>query len=561
MNFEQIKKQADAQWANFAGRDRPRVLVGTATCGRAAGALEVLSAFEDEFRRRPIPGGVQTVEVGCHGLCYGEPFVEIRGSDGRRVLYQEVEPGAVPELVESHVRNGRPVLDRALAVMEGRPLEGLPRFADLPATKNQVRMVLRNCGHVDPTKIDHYIANGGYSGLVGAMQMGPERIIEQIKASGLRGRGGAGFPTWRKWQFSREAKGTSKYLICNGSEGDPGTFSNKLLFESDPHSVLEGILIAAFAIGAEEGYVYCPAEYPLALERLRAAVRQMEEYGLLGDGILGSSLNFRLKLKVGAGAYICGEESALIECIEGKRGTPRVRPPFPPVSGLWNQPTIVNNVETLACVTLVLQNGASQFAELGTAASTGTKMFCLSGNLKRSGVIEVPFGITLREIVCEIGGGTPDGRPVKAVQTGGPAGACLPPSLFDVPVDHDSLLEFGASIGSGGMIVIDQRSCAVDLARYFLTFAENESCGKCVPCRMGTQHMLRILTDITEGRGRPEMIRTLKMIGETMGKGSFCGLGQTAANPVLSTLRYFLPEYETHVQDKNCPAGVCRLLT
>ncbi|MFQ5792864.1 MAG: NADH-quinone oxidoreductase subunit F, partial [Acidobacteriota bacterium] len=380
----------------------------------------------------------------------------------------------------------------------------------------------------------------------------------EIKRSGLRGRGGAGFPTWRKWLFCREAKAAKKYLICNGSEGDPGTFSNKLLFESNPHLVLEGMLIAAYAIHAEAGYVYCPAEYPLALERLRIAVGQMEEYGLLGNDVLGSSFNFRVKIKEGAGAYICGEESALIECIEGRRGIPRLRPPFPPVSGLWNSPTIINNVETLSCVTLVLQNGAARFAELGTETSKGTKVFCLSGNVRHSGVIEAPFGMTLREMLYDIGGGTLDGKRIKAVQTGGPAGGCLPPELFDVAVDHDSLLEFGSTMGSGGVVVLDEDTCMVDVARNALDFAQRECCGQCVPCRLGTRQMFEILKDITEGRGRAGDMALLVELAEAVETGSLCGLGQTAPNLLLATIRYFRDEYEAHIKQKTCPTTVCR---
>ena len=429
----------------------------------------------------------------------------------------------------------------------------------VPLLDGQVRRILRNCGRIDPTRIDQYVARGGYSGLAKALAISPEQVIEEVKRAGLTGRGGAGFPTWRKWQFARQAGGAKKYVICNGSEGDPGTFSNKLLLESDPHSVLEGMLIAAWAVGAELGYVYCPAEYPVALERLRTALAQMEARGLLGDGTGGSSFSFHVKIKVGAGAYICGEETALIECIEGRRGVPRLRPPFPPTSGLWNLPTVINNVETLACATLILQRGAEWFAELGTETSKGTKLFSLSGNVRRPGVVEVPFGATLRQIVCDIGGGPPDGKGIKAVYAGGPGGGCLPEGLLDTPADQPSLLKLGSSLGSGGLVVIGHDACMVDVALNSLDFAQRECCGQCMPCRLGTQQMLDILTDISAGRGRPEDLETLSELAEGVKLGSLCGLGQTAANPLLSTIRYFPDEYRAHIEGRKCPTGSCQL--
>ncbi|MCK4602772.1 MAG: NADH-quinone oxidoreductase subunit F [Phycisphaerae bacterium] len=556
MNYQDMFRLAKEQWEALQRSDKPLILVGTATCGRSAGALDVLETFRKELKKRGIDCNI--IEPGCIGLCYAEPLVTIIKPGRPGICYPNVTSERVVELIEGYLINDNPLPDYALGTIGDGVINGIPDLFGIPVLKPQVRRILRNCGAIDPTNINHYIANEGYGGFTKALKMSPEQIIDEVKRSGLRGRGGAGFPTWRKWQFSQEAKAANKYLICNGSEGDPGAFSNKLLLESDPHSVLEGMLIAAYAINAEEGYIYCPAEYSLALERLRIVLKQMEEYSLLGNNILGSSFNFHIKVKEGAGAYICGEETALIECLEGRRGTPRLRPPFPPTSGLWNNPTIVNNVETLACVTLILQNGARWFAELGTKRSKGTKTFCLSANIKHSGVIEVPFGITLKEIIYAIGGGPLDDKSIKAVHVGGPGGGCLPLSQLDTPVDHDSLIPSGASMGSGGIVVMDENICMVDIARHFLEFAQKESCGKCVPCRLGTKQMLEILEDITRGKGRPEDIDLLIELAESVKIGALCGLGHTAPNPVLTTIRYFRHEYEAHVKHKQCPAVVCK---
>jgi NADH:ubiquinone oxidoreductase subunit F (NADH-binding) len=421
-------------------------------------------------------------------------------------------------------------------------------------------VVLRNCGAIDPTNLNHYIARGGYSGLSRARTMSPDEVIKEITDSGLRGRGGAGFPTGVKWGFARKSAGTEKYVICNADEGDPGAFMDRSVLEGDPHAVLEGLVIAGYAIGATHGYVYCRAEYPLAIERLQGAIAQMREKGFMGDSVMGSSFSFEVKIKKGAGAFVCGEETSLMQSIEGKRGMPRSRPPFPAVSGLFGKPTNINNVETLASVSGIMEKGARWYSGLGTEKSKGTKTFALAGKINRTGLIEVPMGIALKTIIEDIGGGVLGGKKFKAVQTGGPSGGCIPAQHFDIPVDYEHLAEVGSIMGSGGMIVIDEESCMVDVARYFLTFTESESCGKCVPCRMGTQHLLLMLTDITEGRGTPEQMETLKRIGDTMKKGSLCGLGQTAPNPVLTTLRYFEDEYRAHIEEHKCPAGVCRAL-
>lgn len=560
MNFQEVRNEAERQWEDFCRPDRARVLVGSATCGRAAGSLEVLDAFRRELGGRPDPGDTEILEVGCLGLCYAEVLVEVRGADGRRILYGGVTPKIVGELVESHLVMGRPLKPHALAVMEGGPADGIPLFTDLPMIKGQVRIVLRNCGIIDPTNVNHYMARGGYLGLDRALKMEPGAVIEEVKASGLRGRGGAGFPTGLKWSFARRSRGEEKYVVCNADEGDPGAFMDRSVLEGDPHTVLEGLAIAGYAIGATHGYVYCRAEYPLAIERLRHAIGEMKEKGLLGKSILGSSFNFGITIKKGAGAFVCGEETALMQSIEGKRGTPRSRPPFPAVSGLFGRPTNINNVETLAAVSAIMEKGAAWYASYGTPKSRGAKTFALAGKISRTGLIEVPMGIPLRTIVEEIGGGVPGGGKFKAVQTGGPSGGCIPSEHLDLSVDYEHLAEIGSIMGSGGMIVIDEESCMVDVARYFLTFTESESCGKCSPCRMGTQHLLNVLTDITRGQGTPEQLETLRLIGETMKTGSLCGLGQTAPNPVLTTLRHFEGEYLEHIVDKKCKAGVCREL-
>ncbi len=560
MSFKQIQEQANLEWEAFTRSERLRVLVGSATCGRAAGSLEVLQAFKDELSRHLLAEQTGVYEVGCLGMCYAEVLVEITGRDGRRVLYEAVDPRMVPRLVESHLVKGEPVLENALAVMEGAALEGVSEFSRLPIIEHQVRVVLRNCGIIDPTNLNHYIARGGYSGMHRALGMTPDDVVAEMTASGLRGRGGAGFPTGVKWGFARKTPSDLKYVICNADEGDPGAFMDRSVLEGDPHAVLEGLLIAGYAIGAGMGYVYCRAEYPLAIERLEEAIRQMREKGFLGENVMGSSFSFDIKIKKGAGAFVCGEETSLMQSIEGKRGMPRSRPPFPAVSGLFGKPTNINNVETLASVSAIMEKGAQWYQGFGTEKSKGTKTFALAGKINRTGLIEVPMGISLRTIIEDIGGGVLGGKKFKAVQTGGPSGGCIPARFMDLPVDYEHLAEVGSIMGSGGMIVIDEESCMVDVARYFLTFTESESCGKCVPCRMGTQHLLRILNDIAEGRGTPEQVEVMRKIGDTMKKASLCGLGQTAPNPVLTTLRHFEDEYRAHIQDKKCPAGVCRAL-
>ncbi len=557
-DFKKVYMDARREWEILESGKKPIVMVGTATCGRSAGSLEVLDGIRESLKDHSVDATI--LEVGCIGLCYNEPLVTVLKRPDPAVFYGNISPDRVERLVEEHIVGDHPVAEFALGTMGERTVEGIPRLFDDSTLKPQVRRVLKRCGIIDPTNIQHYIAHDGYNGLFNALKLGPGQIIEELKRSGLRGRGGAGFPTGVKWEFAFKAKSDKKYVVCNADEGDPGAFMNRSVLESDPHAMLEGILIAGYAIGAANGYIYCRAEYPLALERLRIALRQSEELGFIGDNIMGKDFSFHIKIKEGAGAFVCGEETALIASIEGKRGMPSTRPPYPAISGLWGKPTIINNVETLASVSLIMQNNAEWFSQYGTERSKGTKTFALAGKVKNSGLIEVPLGITLREIIFDIGGGIIDDKEFKAVQTGGPSGGCIPAALLDTPVDYDSLKSAGAIMGSGGMIVMDEDTCMVDIARYFLDFTRKESCGECVPCRLGTKQMLDILNDITDGRGTLEDIDLLEEIAEGVKMGSLCGLGQTAPNPVLTTIRYFRDEYEAHVKEKKCPSKVCKAL-
>jgi len=555
VSFEEIQKKATAEWAALEHSDKIHIIVGSATCGRAAGAEAVIAAFNSELASHNIEGIL--TEVGCIGLCYAEPLVEIGKPNRARICYGNVTPETVPQLVEDYIINDNPHPELALGTTGEGSIDGIAKFSELPMLKPQVRIALRNCGIIDPDKINHYIARDGYSGIARALKMSPEEVIEEIKKSGLRGRGGAGFPTAVKWGFCRQSPGTTKYLICNADEGDPGAFMDRSLLEGDPHAVLEGMLIGAYAMGATEGYIYCRAEYPLAIERLQLAIKQMAEYGLIGNNILDSDFSFHIKIKEGAGAFVCGEETALIASIEGKRGMPKPRPPFPAQSGLWGKPTNINNVETWANVSAILQHSGDWYAGYGTEKSKGTKTFALAGKINRTGLIEVPMGISLREIIYGIGGGIPDGKEFKAVQTGGPSGGCLPASMLDLPVDYESLAQAGAIMGSGGMVVMDEETCMVDVARYFLSFTQDESCGKCVPCRIGTKQMMDILENMTNGTGKPDDLDLLLELCQSIKAGSLCALGQTAPNPVLTTSQYFPEEYEAHTKEKRCPALSC----
>ena len=501
-------------------------------------------------------GDVKVDYTGCHGFCEQGPLAVI---EPEGIFYTHVSVDDVPEIVQSHLRDGHPV--ERLFYRDPVSGEAIPYHKDIDFYAKQQRIVLRNCGRLNPERIEDYLDKGGYQSLRKVVfEMTPEQVIDEVKRSGLRGRGGAGFPTARKWEFCRSYPGEVKYLICNADEGDPGAFMDRSTMEGDPHTVIEGMVIAAYAIGATEGYIYIRAEYPLAVKRLRIAMEQAEEKGFIGENILGSKFGFKVHVKEGAGAFVCGEETGLLASIEGKRGMPRPRPPFPAQSGLWAKPTTINNVKTLAVLPVIIAEGAEKYASVGSEKSKGTAVFALTGKISNSGLIEVPMGISIREIVYKIGGGIPKGREFKAVQTGGPSGGCLPASMLDLPVDYESLAKAGSIMGSGGMVVMDEDTCMVDIARYFLSFTQAESCGKCVPCRLGTKQMLDILEDITKGEGRIEDIDLLLDLAEQVKAGSLCALGGTAPNPVITTLRYFRDEYEEHITEKRCRALSCQSL-
>jgi NADH-quinone oxidoreductase subunit F len=535
---------------------RADVLVCTCPACTKTGALEMEQALKSEVGRRNLADEVRVVETGSRGFCSMGPIVIIQPEG---ILYCQVGAADVPEVVEETLVKGR-VVER-LTYKEPETHKAVPYYDQIPFYGKQMRVVLRNCGLINPMSIEEYIAVGGYQALAKALTaMTPEEVVEEVKKSGLRGRGGAGFPTGRKWEFARSAPGDVKYIVANGDEGDPGAFMDRSLMEGDPHAILEGMTIGAYAVGAHEGHIYVRDEYPLALRNLNAAIEQAREYGLLGADVLGSGFDFEIKITRGAGAFVCGEETALMASIEGRAGNPRPRPPFPAQSGLWGKPTNINNTKTWANVPLIIDRGADWFSRIGTETSKGTMIFSLVGKVNNTGLVEVPMGITLRELIFDIGGGIQDGKQFKAVQTGGPSGGCIPADLLDLPVDYEHLKDAGSIMGSGGMIVMDEGACMVDVARYFLDFLKEESCGKCTPCREGIRQMLAILTRITEGEGEMADLAQLETLAHVVKDASLCGLGQTAPNPVLSTLRYFRDEYVAHIEDKKCPAGVCRAL-
>ena len=557
--LQKQRENAKKIWEDFSSGKKARVMVGAATCGRAAGALDVISAFKSELKAQGLENVVDVVETACIGLCYAEPLVEVRRAVEPSVLYSRVSPKDVGKLVKEHLVEGNPVASKAEAVMSDSEYMGIKPFSQHPMIALQKRIVLRNCGVIDPSSFEHYLARGGYKGIERAFSMSPEEVIEEMKASGLRGRGGAGFPTGVKWGFARASKSDEKYIICNADEGDPGAFMDRSVLEGDPHSVIEGLMVAGYAIGARHAYIYVRSEYPLAIERLRTAISQAEAAGLLKHKF-ENGFEFEIKIKKGSGAFVCGEETSLMASIEGVRAMPRPKPPFPANSGLFKKPTNINNVETLAAVSSIMRDGAASYAALGSEKSKGTKTFSLAGKIQRTGLIEVEFGMKLGDIINSIGGGCADGRQFKAVQTGGPSGGCLTIEHMDLPVDYESLGSVGSIIGSGGMVVMNEDSCMVDVAKFFVSFTENESCGKCVPCRMGTQHIHAILEKITSGKGEMADIERLKKIAFTMKQSSLCGLGQTAPNPILTTLKYFEDEYIAHIKEKRCPAQACAKL-
>ena len=542
--------------AEFIAKETTSITVGLGTCGIASGASEIYALFKRQIEDRGLP--ITLRKTGCAGLCHREPMIELADKQGKKLAVGDLTLKRAQTFIDDHVLGGKPVSAK---------LQIDPNVADSPAAQylgKQQRLVLANCGVIDPESIDEYLAAGGYSALKKVLEIkDPEWIVEEVKRSGLRGRGGAGFPTGMKWRFIRDnPTPDQKYLICNADEGDPGAFMDRSVLESDPHAVLEGMIIAAYAIGhCHEAIIYCRAEYPLALERLRIAIRQANERGFLGHDILGSGMDLKISLKEGAGAFVCGEETALIASIQGQRGMPRLCPPYPAASGLWGRPTNINNVETFANVPHVINRGAAEYAGIGMERSKGTKVFAIAGNVKRGGLVEVPMGIKLREVIEDIAGGSSSGYPIKAVQLGGPSGGCIPFELLDTPVGYEEVVKTGAIMGSGGMVVMDETACMIDIARFFLKFTQDESCGKCTFCRVGTRRMLEILDRIATGTAVLGDLDLLESLAHQIRTTALCGLGQTAPNPVLTTLKYYRAEYEAHITDHKCPAGKCRDLT
>lgn len=531
-----------------------KILICGGTGCISSGSGKLIARLKEDLAEEGL--NIPVVMTGCHGFCEQGPLVIM---EPQGVFYRSVHADDVEEIIAKHIKGGE-VVERLLYT-EPTTGKAALTYRDVQFYAKQQRQVLKNCGHIDPEVIRDYINAGGYEGLTKALKtMDDGQVVEEVKKSGLRGRGGAGFTTGMKWQFSRQESGPKKYVVCNADEGDPGAFMDRSVLEGDPHAVIEGMLICGYATGADEGYVYVRAEYPLAIKRLSIAITQAEQAGYLGENILGSGFNFKLRIKAGAGAFVCGEETALLNSIEGERGMPRTRPPFPAAKGLWLKPTTLNNVETFANIPVIFRNGAEQYASIGTEKSKGTKVFALTGNVNNTGLAEVPMGITMRQIIFDIGGGIKGGKKFKAVQIGGPSGACLPEELLDMSIDYDSLTAVGAMMGSGGLVVMDETTCMVDIARFFLNFTQKESCGKCIPCREGTKRMLEILQRITQGKGQQGDIETLERLAKVIKSTSLCGLGQSAPNPVLATLRYFRKEFEAHIVEGKCPAGSCTAL-
>jgi NADH:ubiquinone oxidoreductase subunit F (NADH-binding)/(2Fe-2S) ferredoxin len=557
--YRELRQQAEEAWRAVENPSRPRIAVEITTCSRAVGADETLEAIRRELSRCGLEADVAV--TGCRGLCYAEPLVEIAKPNGSRILYQKVTAERVPQLVEEALASADGVCrELALATLSPRPMDGLPALSSLDfMAVQEERRLMANCGVIEPENIDHYIARGGYEGLAKALNMPQEEVLWEVSdaGAGLWGRGGAAFPTARKWGFLRDARGEPKYMICNADEGDPGSFVNRILMESDPHLIIEGIIIAAYGTGANYGYIYIREEYPLCAERMELALGRARERGLLGENILGSGFSYDMEIVRGAGSYVCGEETGLIASVEDARGMPKIRPPFPAQSGVFAKPTNVNNVETYANVPLILRNGATWYASVGTDNNTGTKMFSLSGHVQRVGVLEVPFGTPVRRLVYDAGGGPPEGRSLKAIQPGGPLGGILPAREVDLPLEPEPFREKGTLLGSGGLVFIDDSACVIDLCLYFEWFAEDESCARCTTCRGGTQRMVEILRRISNGGGRPSDLGLLRMLGHAM-RYSNCAHGQAAPTAVMNTIETFLDEYMEHIENKRCPAKVCR---
>ena len=555
MIYDEIHRRSRDKWEALYSGKNIHILVGTATCGRAAGSMAVLEAFRQEIDRLAVEARVS--EVGCMGLCSHEPLVVIIKPGDFSVCYHHVTPQMVPQLMERFVCGEDPCLELALGTVTGGGGQAV-FIPELEQFNYQSRELLRNCGYNSPLEIDHYIASGGYRGLVKALGMGPAQTIKELEKSGLRGRGGAGYPTAAKWAACSQARGSIKYVICNADEGDPGAFMDRILLESDPHAILEGMIIAGYTIGAKRGYIYIREEYPLAIERTNLAISQSRRLGMSGRHILDTDFSYTVEIVRGAGAFVSGEETAMIAAMEGRRSWPEHRPPYPSQAGLRGKPTLVDNVKTLAYVPIILQRGWRRFHDIGTKESPGTALFALAGKLENTGLAEVPMGTSLRRLVYDVGGGIRRGRAFKAVQIGGPSGGCLPEGLLDTPIDFDSLKEAGAIMGSGGIIVMDEDNCMVDTAKYFVDFSKQESCGKCTFCRIGTSQLHSILEDITRGKGSLKSLEELRDLAEDIQTGSLCSLGRMSPNPVLTTLRYFRDEYNDHVLERRCPAGVCK---
>ncbi len=557
--YDRIRAEAEARKKAREEMPLPKISIGMATCGLASGALETKRSIEETLREENIEADIRC--VGCIGHCYAEPIVIIDFAESGfpPLFYQQVTPGKAKMIVKSFLAGGDPLFEHVLGAMTENDM--VPRIWDFPRFSHEERVVMDKCGRIDPRDIYEYISEGGYSALAKALQTAPEEIIEQIRNAGLRGRGGAGFPTGAKWRFAKDAPGGKKIVICNADEGDPGAYMDRTILESNPHQVLEGMAVAAHAVGAEEAIVYVRSEYPLAVEVVSEAISQAEKLGLLGKGILGTAVNIRFSVFRGSGAFVCGEETALIESIQGNRGMPRHRPPYPVIEGLTQRPTVIDNVKTLASVPAIIEKGADWYRGIGTASSPGTAIFSVVGSVIHPGLVEIPMGVSLKSLIFDTCGGIPGKKAFKAVQIGGPSGGCLPSEFLDTPVDFDSLTEAGAMMGSGGMVVMDEDTCMVNVARYFLDFTQKESCGKCTFCRIGTYHLLSILDRITRGEGREGDLEQLEILSRSIKTGSLCGLGRTAPNPILTSIKYFREEYEAHILEKRCPAGMCRALT